>query len=62
MLICVVHFHNRECVIIYHMDGMKINFYGVRDAEIAEVLKVTGNKSGKAIVREINLEAEKVLS
>ena len=44
------------------MDGMKINFYSVRDAEIAEVLKVTGNKSGKAIVREINLAAEKVLS
>ena len=40
---------------------MKINFYTARDAEISEVLKVTGNKSGKAIVREVNLAAEKVL-
>ena len=40
---------------------MKVNFYTARDAVISEVLKVTGNKSGKAIVREVNLAAEKVL-
>ena len=46
---------------IHHMDGMKIPFYGVRDALIRRVLKMTGNKSGKAIVRGVNLEAERVI-
>ena len=51
--------YTQECVVIYHKDSSENNT--ARDAEISEVLKVTGNKSGKAIVREVNLAAEKVL-